>query len=81
MKYISKYWRKSMDTETNKILEEYESIFHELPKIPIMSSYEPIADLMREAIIRKSPLTIEETAEVYQDLPCDQGDARLSELK
>lgn len=69
-----------MKNKLEDLLQEYEKTFGELPKIPIMASYAVIADDMKEAIIRKSPLTIEECIEAYRNIPNDQGDADIPEL-
>lgn len=69
-----------MKNNIDELLDEYERLFHELPPIPIMASYSVIEDEIKEAIIRKRPLTAEETIEFYQDIPNDQGDASPEEI-
>ena len=69
-----------MDTEVNRVLEEYEKLFHETPRIPMMASYSVILSDMKEAIIRKKPLTLEESMEAYEGIPNDQGNADISKI-
>lgn len=68
------------ESEVKKIIEEYEQIFGDLPHIPLMANYAPIAMEMKEAIIRKKPLTDDELIELFEDIPVDQGDADVDKL-
>ena len=70
-----------MDTNENKsiqamndfqkILEDYEDMFGELPPIPKCGSYSTIADLMEDAILAKQPVKIEDVLEAFKDIDCD----------
>jgi len=62
-----------MDTNANKIIEEYEGLFGQLPTLPIMGNYGSILDIMQDAIIRKQPLTHDEVMEAFEGIPLDQG--------
>lgn len=66
--------------DIDKLLEEYERLFGTEPRIPIMASYSVIEQEIKEAIIRKQPLTPEEIEEAYRGIPCDQGDADISKM-
>lgn len=55
----------------NKILEDYEDMFGELPPIPKCGSYSTIVDLMEEAMIAKKPLTWEDIIDSFDDVKCD----------
>ena len=46
--------------EREKLLENYLLVFGELPDIPIMVSYDIIADLMEDAIVSKIPVSQED---------------------
>lgn len=49
-------------------VELYFETFHELPKIPIMCSLSQIEDLMKDAVIRKKPLSQEEVNEFFNNM-------------
>lgn len=54
-----------------KILEDYEDMFGELPAIPKCGSYSTIADLMEDAILAKQPVKIEDVLEAFKDVEHD----------
>lgn len=60
--------------EENKyieILEKYRETFGCLPTLPIMGNYGSIINEMKEAIIRKSPLTDDEVWSLFEDEEVD----------
>lgn len=57
--------------EFNQILEDYEDMFGELPAIPKCGSYSTIADLMKDALISKQPVKVEDVLEAFKDIDSD----------
>lgn len=55
----------------NKILEDYEDAFGELPPIPKGGSYSTIADLMEDALISKKPVSVDDVLEAFKNVKCD----------
>ena len=70
-----------MDTRENKsiqamndfqkILEDYEDMFGELPAIPKCGSYSTIADLMEDALLSKQPVKVEDVLEAFKNIESD----------
>ena len=49
-------------------VDKYFEAFNELPKIPIMCSLSQIEYLMKDAIVRKKPLSQEEVNEFFENM-------------
>jgi len=46
-------------------------MFGELPAIPKCGSYSTIADLMKDALISKQPVKVEDVLEAFKDVDSD----------
>lgn len=57
----------------NEIKENYMKMFGELPPLEMCASYEDevYIDLMTKAISRGTPVTGDEVAEAFENIPCD----------
>lgn len=57
----------------NEIKEKYMKIFGELPPLEMCANYEDevYIDLMTKAISRGTPVTGDEVAEAFENIPCD----------
>lgn len=57
--------------EFNQILEDYEDMFGELPAIPKCGSYSTIIDLMKDALIARKPVKVDDVLEAFENVKCD----------
>lgn len=55
----------------NQVLSDYEEMFGELPPIPKGGSYSTITDLMKDALIARKPVSVDDVLEAFSDIKCD----------
>lgn len=62
---------KQAMNEFTQVLADYEEMFGTLPPIPKGGSYSTIADLMKDALIARKPVKVEDVLEAFENVKCD----------
>lgn len=65
--YILGNYKGDGEIMIEKLIDDYLKLFGEPPFLPQMASYEMFSDLIKEAIIRKEPLTPDEIMEELEN--------------